>query len=152
MTHGLSYETYIRSSVWFNRKEEFFRRYSRKCKACGSNKSIQCHHMSYKHMGREPDSDLIALCRSCHNGIHRVYDREKNNKTLKQVTLECVEKFRYGAKAKKKVTKSKSNRKFKQEKYKNAQFGGKSNVSLKSGSQKEIQLLEYKRKLELKKQ
>lgn len=152
MTHGFEYSRYIQSSEWFNRKEEFFAIHGRKCKACGSNKSIHCHHMSYKNMGHEPDSDLVALCGSCHNGVHKVYNREKGNKNLKQVTLECIEKFRYGPHAKRKAIAKKKNRKTKHQKYKNTQFGGRSTVSLKSGSQKEIQMLEYKRKLELEKQ
>ena len=70
------YERYINSAKW--------RRRSRACRrwARGICKTIDCrmpahhaHHKSYRHLDSWSPiemKDLVALCRGCHAGLHRV--------------------------------------------------------------------------------
>jgi hypothetical protein len=46
------------------------------CAACRTaNAPITLHHMSYERLGAEHDDDLLALCRPCHDRVHRIYRR-----------------------------------------------------------------------------
>ena len=36
-----------------------------------ATKNLHVHHCNYNNLGNEKLSDLITLCRSCHNKIHR---------------------------------------------------------------------------------
>jgi hypothetical protein len=33
------------------------------------------HHTSYDQLGHEPDADLLPMCRSCHEALHRILER-----------------------------------------------------------------------------
>lgn len=64
------YHEYITSAAWFARREQLFERRGKKCERCGSLNDIQVHHLNYKRVGRERDSDLEVLCRGCHQNEH----------------------------------------------------------------------------------
>lgn len=69
-----SYGAYLKSSHW----RKFRERYAASglplcCVGCGSSK-YQLHHQTYEHLGEERLSDVIPLCRECHE---RVYQHSK---------------------------------------------------------------------------
>ena len=42
-----------------------------KCTNCGHiHVSLDVHHLSYEHLWKEPDEDLLVVCRECHSKIH----------------------------------------------------------------------------------
>lgn len=45
---------------------------SARCAACGGASQIDVHHLTYQHLGAERDSELVALCRGCHDQAHYI--------------------------------------------------------------------------------
>lgn len=41
------------------------------CEACGMPYVLELHHLHYDSQGREVPDDLMALCRLCHENMHR---------------------------------------------------------------------------------
>lgn len=81
LNHGslrIAYDAYIQSKAWGRRISYFYARYGRVCVACGSIEHITVHHMTYAHMGKEPDEDLVALCKPCHNEYHDINGTQSN--------------------------------------------------------------------------
>ena len=68
--HTPEYRRYLRSPEWEVRKRQYFKRFPRRCAACGTYKRIHLHHSSYEGLTREPDSDLWPLCWRCHRNVH----------------------------------------------------------------------------------
>lgn len=85
-----SYEDYISSRGWEIRRADYFAGHPRKCQACGSTVQIQLHHKTYARMGRELDSDLVALCQKCHSEVHERHRKQGGN--LADVTDQFVKK------------------------------------------------------------
>lgn len=63
------YTEYLKSKEWQARREKVLRRDSYICQACLERRATQVHHLSYKHRGREPLFDLVAVCDECHEAI-----------------------------------------------------------------------------------
>lgn len=59
------------SSEWAQRKRRYWLEHDRRCAACGTEQDIHLHHLSYEHMGSEPDEDLLPLCATHHDHVHR---------------------------------------------------------------------------------
>lgn len=68
-----SYETFLKSAEWKNRKIQHYRsKQNQVCYCCGSKKKLCVHHIRYSQpWGKEKQRDLITLCETCHNIIHR---------------------------------------------------------------------------------
>lgn len=64
------YKDYIKSKYWRRRKEDYYRRYGKKCAVCKIIKGVQLHHKVYRNYGKEYDDDLIALCNKHHGDFH----------------------------------------------------------------------------------
>ena len=90
--NGLHYETYINSTAWERRRGLFFTKHPKVCVTCGSEEKIQLHHKTYDRMGRERDSDLMALCEFCHSTLHR-WHREVGG-SLYEASEDFVDQFR----------------------------------------------------------
>ncbi len=69
----MDYFEYIQSPLWEERKRQYYRRFKKQCRACGSLKSIHLHHMRYSEQGKERDMDLMPLCELCHDEFHKIY-------------------------------------------------------------------------------
>lgn len=65
------YTTYINSKVWERRRNDFWKKHSRRCAVCDTAKFIHLHHMDYSSMGNEPDEHLVALCKEHHAQYHK---------------------------------------------------------------------------------
>lgn len=70
----VDYRSYIRSDAWREKREEMKRRSKRgyKCWCCSSTERLDLHHRTYKRLGNERLSDLMWLCRSCHEELHGI--------------------------------------------------------------------------------
>jgi HNH endonuclease len=66
----MSYEEYLATMWWAWRRGRTLRQDGYRCRRCGTRKGLQVHHLSYKHLGDEPDEDLVTLCRECHARFH----------------------------------------------------------------------------------
>lgn len=64
------YEDYINSSAWCRKRDAALDHHGHYCTACGRDKSLQVHHLTYKRLGSEEMSDLMPLCDSCHSFVH----------------------------------------------------------------------------------
>jgi hypothetical protein len=71
--YSINYFDYIKSKLWQDRKERYFRNHERICDACGSKENIDLHHTKYENFGREPNHILISFCRNCHEEFHKTY-------------------------------------------------------------------------------
>ena len=63
-----NYKLYLRSDAWDIKRKKVMERDNNQC-ACGSIAEV-VHHKTYLNVGKEPLSDLIALCRKCHEVYH----------------------------------------------------------------------------------
>jgi len=88
-----SYKEYLNSEHWKSIRSKFykskrFQRIGYKCAACKSDKNLNLHHKTYKHLGNEHLKDLILLCSICHKNVHIIHDTN-NRKDL----WGCTKKF-----------------------------------------------------------
>ncbi|MEW5835307.1 MAG: hypothetical protein AB1832_09610 [Pseudomonadota bacterium] len=65
-----SYETYLRSEAWANKRAAVFTRANDVCEGCRENAATQVHHLSYEHVGNEFLFQLVAICEPCHERLH----------------------------------------------------------------------------------
>lgn len=70
------YNAYLESPNWQEKRKKVLERDSYLC-ICGERGTIG-HHKTYDNLGQEPLSDLVALCKNCHDGYHgRLYPRSE---------------------------------------------------------------------------
>ena len=69
------YETYLKSPKWKIRREQILTKCEGICSVCGDAPATQVHHLTYDRVGEELESDLVGLCKPCHDKIH---DKETN--------------------------------------------------------------------------
>lgn len=67
-----SYQDYLNSPKWIEKRNKALVLGGFKCGKCGSEKSLQVHHLTYERIGHEAQGDLIVLCKKCHEGLHRI--------------------------------------------------------------------------------
>ena|SRR6266542_2090390 len=63
------HQTYLGTEQWQCRRREAIQRGKFRCANCYKERRLQIHHLSYAHLGDEQPSDIVALCRSCHERI-----------------------------------------------------------------------------------
>ena len=64
------YIEYLKSDEWKEKRKYIMDMADWTCSKCG-NKATQLHHISYDNLGDEElDTDVIALCKDCHDEIH----------------------------------------------------------------------------------
>jgi hypothetical protein len=66
-------EEYMKTDHWKRLRDGFMATHPI-CEVCG-NPSQDAHHVVYKHLYNVNPSDLRAVCRSCHDTIHKLKDR-----------------------------------------------------------------------------
>ena len=66
------YADYLKTEHWHNKRAAALAHYGRKCMLCGAAGDVQIdiHHNDYGRLGGEKMSDLIPLCRDCHERHH----------------------------------------------------------------------------------
>lgn len=80
----LNYNEYILSEEWRNTRLWALDRADNKCQICCNKHSLQVHHNEYTRLGREIPSDLIVLCKKCHQLFHDSLP-SKNNQDVTDV-------------------------------------------------------------------
>lgn len=64
------YQKYIQSPEWQFVRARILKRANGKCEKCKQVPPQHVHHKTYARLGKERDSDLIALCIACHLAEH----------------------------------------------------------------------------------
>lgn len=64
------YHNYINSEKWKLKRNEVIKDYNGLCFYC-FDKGTDVHHKHYDNFGNEPLSDLVLLCRKCHEQEHK---------------------------------------------------------------------------------
>lgn len=60
------YNAYLDSPKWAEKRQRVLERDNYLCQACRTRKATQVHHLSYKHVKREPLFELVSVCDVCH--------------------------------------------------------------------------------------
>jgi hypothetical protein len=68
---------YMSSKEWKNLRKIIKIR-DKKCVSCGTLKNLEVHHLTYERLGDEKLSDLVVLCRECHQRQHDHYGYSRN--------------------------------------------------------------------------
>jgi 5-methylcytosine-specific restriction protein A len=63
-------DRYYLSVTWNRKRIYVLNRDNHLCQMCLTNSANDVHHTSYLHFGNELTSELISVCRDCHNMIH----------------------------------------------------------------------------------
>ena len=79
------YDDFLSSEQWRQRRDKYIADHA-SCAACGATRRLHVHHVSYRRLGRELDSDLLTLCHVCHTEVHRLH-RQWVEMTLREATL-----------------------------------------------------------------
>lgn len=64
------YSEYLKTPHWQAMRQKVLAYWDNRCAICSSDKRIDVHHRTYDRRGRELLTDLIPLCRSCHQTFH----------------------------------------------------------------------------------
>jgi hypothetical protein len=68
-----AYVDYLESPGWQLTRKEALTRADFKCQRCGaSDTELNVHHLTYERLGEELPSDLVVLCRRCHQREHGI--------------------------------------------------------------------------------
>lgn len=71
------YQKYLKTRHWQKTRKQAMRKARGRCKKCGKA-ARDIHHKTYKRVGKEKQSDLMALCRECHQKQHGIGQKKKN--------------------------------------------------------------------------
>lgn len=67
------YDKYIHSSEWRSKANQRLGIDGHICQVCG-NEATEVHHLTYDRFRSEEMSDLVSLCRKCHQKAEDIYD------------------------------------------------------------------------------
>jgi len=62
---------YLQSDEWRLRRRLVLQRASGRCEGCGLNDATQVHHLKYDNWKAEFLFELVAICDSCHDRLHK---------------------------------------------------------------------------------
>lgn len=91
------YSEYLNSQRWKNLREVLFLKTGKYCKGCGTTYGIMhAHHMDYSRLGCERISDLVVLCKKCHDDLTREWRRRRGRMglSLREFTLIFIKRRR----------------------------------------------------------
>ena len=67
----MRYAEYIQSPAWQTRREMTIAAAGGRCQLCNAAGFLTVHHNTYERLGHELPRDLIALCQTCDERVHR---------------------------------------------------------------------------------
>jgi 5-methylcytosine-specific restriction endonuclease McrA len=70
----MPYRLYLDTPEWHERAARATERAGHRCWLCNRAGDLDVHHRTYERRGAELDSDLVALCRTCHSLFHEWLD------------------------------------------------------------------------------
>lgn len=75
----IPYKDYLVSKWWLTKRKQKIKSVGGKCERCGACRGLQVHHLHYKTLWREKNTDLEVLCGACHEKEHEHTIRMKNH-------------------------------------------------------------------------
>jgi 5-methylcytosine-specific restriction endonuclease McrA len=73
---SMPYRLYLRTPEWRRTRSAALVRAGSRCSLDAKHvKGLEVHHSSYERLGKELESDLTVLCRSCHERFHAEPER-----------------------------------------------------------------------------
>jgi hypothetical protein len=63
-------DEYYFSEKWKRKRVYILNRDNYLCQMCLTNQAVHVHHLSYQHFSNELTSELISVCKRCHEIIH----------------------------------------------------------------------------------
>lgn len=96
------YQQYINSPAWKRFREYAIKQAGYKCARCGVSKwsgPLEVHHLTYERFKRERLTDVIVLCKACHehaDGERRTEVQEKNAAALEAARFNGWARKAYG--------------------------------------------------------
>jgi hypothetical protein len=67
----MTYRDYLCTEHWYSVRRNALAAAGRRCQLCNAaDQVLDVHHRTYERLGKEKLSDLIVLCRSCHERHH----------------------------------------------------------------------------------
>ena len=69
----ISKKKYLRSPEYRAKRIIVLKRDNYTCRGCGTTEQLEVHHTTYKRLGNEKLTDLVTVCRNCHQRIHDKY-------------------------------------------------------------------------------
>lgn len=74
-------QVYLKSPQWNTLRKIVLKRDNYTCQRCNINGiPLEIHHITYERFTNENTSDLVALCRECHQSVHNLYGYDYNTK------------------------------------------------------------------------
>lgn len=68
----MPYQEYLKTPEWRQRRQKHLQSAGFRCQVCNANGvTLHVHHRTYERRGTERFSDLIVLCRECHELFHQ---------------------------------------------------------------------------------
>lgn len=101
MSYNKEYSKYLHTKEWIARRDKI-REKRKVCEICGRDDRLQVHHLNYDNLGNEKDEDLMLLCETCHQYMHKDKVLIINNVNLqecldnnnsKQLLMEIMKKL-----------------------------------------------------------
>lgn len=88
------YTEYLRTRHWAKTKREVAAQFNGvpDC-VCGSDTSLNLHHLTYDRLGQELLRDLVFLCRTCHEIVHKMH-RYSSDTSLLDITTQYIDTIR----------------------------------------------------------
>jgi hypothetical protein len=75
----IDYKKYIGSQKWKAKRDKKLEQAGYRCEKCGVSKyskKLEVHHLNYGNLGNEKLSELIVLCKECHEKADTVREKE----------------------------------------------------------------------------
>lgn len=68
----MPYQDYLKTDWWQQFRQFALKRANYRCQICnGTTGGLNVHHRTYERRGFEEPTDVIVLCRNCHEMFHR---------------------------------------------------------------------------------
>jgi hypothetical protein len=94
----LEYVEYLNSPAWKSTRIRFYKsKYNKnECYICKKKGiCLDLHHKTYERLGKERLTDLVQLCRKCHEAIHVILERHGDEGfTLWNAAVKCKTIFK----------------------------------------------------------
>lgn len=68
----MPYARYLKTQHWQAVRQAALERAEHRCQVCNTDEKLHVHHRTYENRGAERDSDVIVLCKPCHERFHGV--------------------------------------------------------------------------------
>lgn len=86
------YDEYFKTDAWQEKRKQRLKIDGYKCALCGKSEKLEVHHLTYKSFGNENvESDLISLCKECHDFAHENKDYCINGILAARLWLQLIE-------------------------------------------------------------